>query len=263
MPKPAEAKEQIVMKPLIAVLSSPFRTEYAELDREKVPQDTVRSYWLLESLTRKICDSIARAGGIPALLPPVSAEGLDENLPSRFDGFVLAGGEDISSELYGERPAGAKEPDSARDGLESKLLRPLLAGGKPVLAICRGAQLINAVMGGTLHQDLKSLDEALAVHDSPEVMKGYVHSVAITEDGFLGQRAGTLIEVNSMHHQAVKELAPGLRAVAESPDGIAEAFLAEREGFLVAVQWHPECLAEFDPLQARLFEMTVEAARRS
>lgn len=160
-----------------------------------------------------------------------------------YAGLVLGGGRDVNPRLYGElRLDGTDDPDTRRDEFEMDLLGAAIARKLPVLAICRGLQLLNVHLGGTLHQNVEG---HLRV----------VHEVTIAPESLLAGAAGvTRCEVMSRHHQAVKDLAPGLRVTATAPDGAVEAVQLDAHPRLLAVQWHPEDGFETHPHDRRLFE---------
>jgi putative glutamine amidotransferase len=191
-------------------------------------------------LPRRYADSVARAGGIPLLLP--SVPGVEQALP-RLDGLVLAGGGDIAPGTFGAQAhprSGGVRPD--RDAAELALASAALELRMPLLGICRGLQLLNVALGGTLHQHLPDL----VGHDghSP-VTGGYgTHQVKVAPDsrlaGLLGPAAAGEFGVPTHHHQAIDRLGEGLVATAWTPDGTIEAAELPGPGFVLAVQWHPE-----------------------
>jgi putative glutamine amidotransferase len=191
-------------------------------------------------LPRRYADSVARAGGIPLLLP--SVPGVEQALP-RLDGLVLAGGGDIAPGMFGAQAhprSGGVRPD--RDAAELALASAALELSLPLLGICRGLQLLNVALGGTLHQHLPDL----VGHDghSP-VTGGYgTHQVKVAPDsrlaGLLGAAAAGEFGVPTHHHQAIDRLGEGLVATAWTPDGTIEAAELPGPGFVLAVQWHPE-----------------------
>jgi len=151
------------------------------------------------------------------------------------DGLVLQGGADISPLVYGEQPQKPEwAGDPMRDGYEIDLVRAFTAAGKPVLGICRGAQLINVALGGSLHQDIPA-------HRSDEYDQ-HAHEVRLEPGSGLARLYGETgpRRVVSIHHQAIKRLAPGLQIEARAEDGVIEAVRATAGGYVCAVQWHPE-----------------------
>jgi putative glutamine amidotransferase len=207
--------------------------------------------------------AIARAGGIPLLLtPPIGAAGAAEALePLR--GLVLTGGHDIDPEWYAAHPSPALGAlDTHRDEFELALFHAARARGLPILGICRGLQLVNVAMGGTLWQDLPSELPGAIQHDPPVARDARTHAVRITGNSRLqgALDTGTLV-TNSFHHQAIRDLAPGLVVTARADDGVIEAVEGRpEEGWLLAVQWHPEEFhQEADSPDQRLFQALVKA----
>lgn len=212
---------------------------------------------------------IAQAGGVPVVLPPF-AERAGE-MARAIDGLVLSGGSDLDPRYYGEEPLpelGRTVPE--RDAFEMALVEEVLGLGLPVFGICRGLQVLNVALGGTLYQDLPSqLDEAMIAHRQRTPKWQWTHEVEIRSgSGVAGIMGSEGLRVNSYHHQAIKDLAAPLRAVARSAsDGVIEAAehrdLSER--WLLGVQWHAEAmcdLREEGPEHRNLFEAHVQAAER-
>ena len=207
-----------------------------------------------------------QAGGLPVLLPPLTDPRALRALYERLDGVLLAGGDDIDPARYGETPhprLGAVSPE--RDTAELLLARWAFADGNPLLGICRGLQVINVARGGSLWQDLPSTHpESLDHYASATLRRWDVidHTVALTEGSRLAGLLGTTaIGVNSLHHQAVKRLGIGLRAVGYAPGGMVEAIEGEDEAFVMGVQGHPETLWQAaEPRWSRLFAALVAAA---
>jgi putative glutamine amidotransferase len=204
-------------------------------------------------LPRQYSDMVAAAGGLAVLLPPVP--GIGEVL-ARLDGLILSGGGDVEPASYGAARDPASGPaNSDRDNAELELARQALDTGVPVLGICRGLQVINVVLGGTLYQHLPDV----VGHDghSPEDGKHGSHKVSVASASQLARLLGrTEADVPTHHHQAIDRLADGLVPTAWADDDIVEAVeLADQGSFMVAVQWHPE--AGDDP---SLFAALVAAA---
>jgi putative glutamine amidotransferase len=217
--------------------------------------------------------AIQEAGGIPLMVTPAHGGPPLRALFELLDGLVLTGGEDVAPERYGEevlRPNVEVVPE--RDALEFTLLEWALAEDLPVLAICRGVQVLNVGLGGTLYQDLAADRSAHFVHDqalgeSPRPRTEPHHAVALRPgSGLADLLAEEQVEVNSMHHQGIKSVAPPLAAVAHAPDGLVEGVEPTdpaRWSFLVGVQWHPEELARAGHAPSRrLFERFVAAAAK-
>ncbi|MGB0386652.1 MAG: gamma-glutamyl-gamma-aminobutyrate hydrolase family protein [Ardenticatenaceae bacterium] len=208
----------------------------------------------------KYVAAVRRAGGVPVLLPP-GEMALNEWL-DLVDGVVLIGGVDVDPEQYG---GDAQNPsltglDAERDQTEMGLIELVIErGDRPTLCICRGLQVMNVALGGTLHEHLPDvLSED--IHRS-ESGGWTVQPVDVAPDSLLAQAMQTQqVSTYSGHHQGIKRLAKGVRVTATAPDGIIEAIEHEQHPWLVAVQWHPEMSAHHDPTQQRLFDALVAAA---
>lgn len=197
-------------------------------------------------------EAIQRAGGVAVVLPTLDSYARAEELVGALDGVVFSGGEDVSPSWYGEEPWNETvRVDAVRDLSDSLLARAALASGKPILAICRGEQLMNVVMGGSLYQDLPSQFGTEVRHGG-----GATHTIGLEPGSVLAEIYGTdSLSVNSFHHQAVKALAPGVKATAHSADGLVEAYENDQ---VWAVQFHPEKdLQAGDTRWLRLFEAFV------
>jgi len=205
--------------------------------------------------------ALERAGAAPVLIPPMDTAAGVQALLARLDGLLLPGGADVDPRHYGEEAIpGLNRIDSGADQQELELARVAAAGGKPLLGICRGQQLLNVALGGTLYQDLRAQEATEIDHTGsrPVGRDHLLHPVRIEPASRLAELIGAPeVAVNSLHHQGIKALAPGLRAVAWSPDGVIEA--VEGKGrFCLAVQWHPEEL-QAHAWAARLFQGLVRA----
>jgi len=185
------------------------------------------------------------AGAITYLLPPPSGPVTAAGLLDGLDGLVLSGGVDVSPASYGETPLKPEwAGDRARDVYETHLVQAALALEKPVLGICRGHQLLNVALGGTLFQDIRTQVPLSLHHRIFDIYEGNHHELQIEPGTALARLYGTTASrVNSVHHQAVKEVAAGLVVEARSPaDGLVEAvrLVAKNDPYAVGVQWHPE-----------------------
>ncbi len=209
-------------------------------------------------------DSVLRAGGIPVILPPVPFDDV-ETLVDRLDGLVFTGGGDIDSSRYGAEPhPELRKVNSARDEFELALILEAKSRNLPVLAICRGLQVVNVAFGGTLIQDIPSIVGSTDHGTIGDAVYEAHQPVTIEADSEIAKAVGkTELMVNSIHHQAVRDLAPGFRAVAWAHDGVVEGIQHEDDDWpLLAVQWHPEFLGDNCNAAAHLlFEAFVESIR--
>jgi putative glutamine amidotransferase len=214
---------------------------------------------------------LAAEGAVPWLVPLLQGdEATLRCVYERLDGLFLTGGVDVDPASYGEArdPRWVQDTDPARDWAELTLLRWALADRKPVLGVCRGHQAINVAAGGTLYQDVRGQLREAIKHDyfSTTAAGNFprdriAHEVRVPRGSRLSAILGSeAVPVNSMHHQGVKGLAPGLRATAFAPDGLVEGLEGPNGHYLVGVQWHPEELADKDAGMRRLFTTFLQAA---
>ena len=194
-----------------------------------------KSIWMLPDYL----DGIRAAGGIPVVLPLEMNEKDADRIVETCDGFLFTGGQDVGS-------------CPERDALETLVLSKALQSDKAILGICRGLQFINVFQGGTLWQDLPSQHLSEIVHRQGKPYGTPTHKVMLSGDlsKLLGKET---LEVNTLHHQAAKELGSDLVAMAVAPDGIIEAFQMEGKRFVWAVQWHPEYMFRTDPDSLAIF----------
>ncbi|MCM3584774.1 gamma-glutamyl-gamma-aminobutyrate hydrolase family protein [Mesobacillus maritimus] len=230
-------------KPIIGVLPL--------VDNEK------ESYWMLPGYMKGIQD----AGGIPVMLPLSTDKEVLSALANTFDGFLFTGGQDLNPELYGEKVEDVcGEQCEERDTMERILFQHVLDLDKPALGICRGLQLFNVLLGGTLYQDMPSqrkTDYHVQHKQEPPYTKP-VHSVYIEK----GNPLYNIIQsesmmVNSYHHQGIKRLSEKLLPVATAEDGLVEAVVMPDKKFVLAVQWHPEFSYHVDEFSFRIFQEFV------
>lgn len=211
-------------------------------------------------LSEDYCRAIEAAGGIPLILPPQAAPAAVARCAALIDGLLLSGGPDLDPAYFHEEPRGTGVISPVRDRFELALLAEILRLGKPVLGICRGLQVLNVFAGGDLYQDISSQCSAALKHMQQAPAWYGTHKVSLAPDSFLAHLYGRQeLRVNTFHHQAVRRVAPGLRAVAWAEDGLVEAVEGEGPTFVVGVQWHPETMWEKDEEQARLFQAFVAA----
>lgn len=209
-------------------------------------------------------ESVRRAGGEPI---EVAAGGeAPEHLLARVNGIMLTGGGDVDPMLYGETPhATFQAAEGDRDQFEMALTRAAIAANIPFLAICRGMQLLNVAMGGTLIQDIPSQVPGALEHSVPEPRAHVAHEVWVAKGSRLSalladhMEDGETCHVNSRHHQSVATAAPGFEITATSPDGVIEAMEQPGAAFCIGVQWHPENFWRTGEFRS-LFEGFVQAA---
>jgi putative glutamine amidotransferase len=216
----------------------------------------------LDLLCTQIADAVTRAGGTPVPIAPQQDEAALRAHFAQLDGLILSGGGDVDPAAYGATPIPAVGGvDGTRDWTEMTLARWALEERKPLFGICRGLQLLNVALGGTLYQDMSEYDEALPHRLYPDLPFDLLaHPVAVTPGSLLAQVLGTdTVEVNSLHHQACATLAPAVIVTARAPDGMVEALEVPGHPFALAVQWHPEALPESRET-AQLFRALVVAS---
>jgi putative glutamine amidotransferase len=210
-------------------------------------------------------EAVKRTGGEPVELD--QQRDVASEVVQRAEGLLLTGGGDVDPTLYGEQPHPTFQPsEPGRDAFEIALTRAAIAADLPVFAICRGMQVLNIALGGTLIQDIPSMVNGAVQHSVPEPRYHLAHEVWVAK----GSRLATLMaekldgdtcQVNSRHHQAVRNVAPEWDVSGTAPDGVIEAIEHPGDVFRLAVQWHPENFwrtGEFRPL----FEAFVDAARQ-
>jgi len=237
------------MKPLIGITTYISTNEYG--------QDRI----LLQQAYAK---AVMEAGGIPVLIPSIIAEDGWDALYSHLDGILLSGGGDIGLEHSpGEPHPRIAEVELARDSVEMKLVHASASDGKPFLGICRGAQVVNVALGGTLYTHIADQLPNALNHSFPDDVRTVIaHEVKIEEGTRIAEVFGEpILQVNSLHHQGLKDIAPSLRVAGHAPDGLIEAVELPDHPFGLAVQWHPEWLTDQQPTR-NLFRRFVEAARK-
>jgi len=233
------------LKPLIGITC--FRQE---LDlygwREK--------FYILPS---RYFNAIQEVGAIPVILPP---EGKARDYATKLDGLLVSGGDDVDPQLYNEkRHPKTQGIDRLRDEFEIELIKLFASNNLPVLAICRGIQVLNVAFGGTLLQDIPEEIKSPVTHwqDIPEHMGS--HKVSLFSDTLINIFGSDILVVNSFHHQAINTLGLGLKVAARSEDGLIEALEHLELDWVIGVQWHPETMVKHAPLQKKLFDAFVKS----
>ena len=199
--------------------------------------------------------AIEASGGLPIVLPYTNDPKTMEYFVGLCDGFLFTGGDDIAPAHYGEEMSdtcGAIQP--YRDEFELAMLRLVMETSKPVLAICRGIQLVNVALGGTLYRDLPSEKPSSVLHRQTDFGSTPAHAVRVVPNTPLGELMGEAeLQVNSLHHQAIKRLGDCLAVMARAGDGIIEALYLPGEQYLRALQWHPERMFDTDAPSRLIF----------
>jgi putative glutamine amidotransferase len=235
-------------KPLIGVLPL--------YDHEK------ESYWMLPGYMK----AVEVVGGIPVMLPLTTDDEVIQSLAESFDGFLFTGGQDLNPEIYGEKKEKlCGELSLERDQMEELLFKLVVELDKPAFGICRGVQLFNSLLGGTLYQDLptqfQSGQQVLHKQQPPYTIPA--HSVNIEEGNALHEILKTdSLMVNSYHHQGIKRLSEQLVSVAKAEDGLTEAVYMPGKAFILAVQWHPEFTYHLDNYSIKLFKAFVDKCKK-
>ncbi len=206
-------------------------------------------------------ESVLRAGGVPVILPVNTDEEVIQAQLEGLDALVFSGGYDVNPQLFGEEPHRLLgQICDERDAFDIFLFKAAMEQKLPILAICRGLQLINVACGGTLYQDCSEQENSYIQHDQVHTPDHVCHTVNITPDSALHEIFGDSTFVNSFHHMAVKDPAPDLRVTAVAPDGIIEGLESTTDQFILAVQWHPEMLYRKYGKMLDLFRLLIEKA---
>lgn len=235
------------MKPLIGITTNQTTNPYG--------QPTIM-------LMQSYVNAVIQAGGVPVLIPSLIAQDGWDAAYSRLDGILFSGGGDISLEFFpGEPHPRIDDEDPERDSIEKNMIQAAAADGKPFLGICRGCQMINVALGGTLFTHIPDQLSNALDHDYPGNKRTVlVHEVKIEEGTRLAEIYGDpVIKVNSLHHQGLKEIASPLRVTGHAPDGLVEAVELPDHPFGLAVQWHPEWLTDQEATR-NLFRKFIEAS---
>ena len=213
-----------------------------------------KSVWMLPDYL----DGIKAAGGLPIILPIEMTDENADQIVVSCDGFLFTGGQDVAPALYGTKDTtGTVVSSPERDKLEMLLLKKALQADKPILGICRGFQFLNAFLGGTLWLDLPSQHPSDIVHRQGKPYATPTHQVTL-KGGLRTLLGKETLEVNTLHHQAVRDLGSDLTPMAVAPDGIIEAAQMTSRRFVWAVQWHPEYMFKTDADSLAIFSWFIE-----
>lgn len=213
-------------------------------------------------------EAVVGEGGIPYVLPIYESEDYKTILYEQIknlDGIILSGGQDINPRLWGEEPLPTLgNMNQVRDAFELNLIKIATELNKPILGICRGAQLLNVCFGGTLYQDIFSTDEKRLGHRQTSQFDEVIHKVKIDSSSITSKIFGKEIWVNSYHHLAVKKLANRFKCTGKASDGIIEMFenADSSDSFIVGVQWHPEMLYKKCPKMKALFTLFLDICKK-
>ncbi len=237
--------DKLAPKPVIGIVPL--------VDEEK------ESLWMLPGYM----EGILQAGGIPVMLPLSDDKEILRQLAGTYDGFLFTGGQDISPEMYGEKKLSVcGKCCDERDKMESVLFPIIYEMDKPLLGICRGIQVINTLLKGTLYQDIITQNPSDIEHHQLPPYNIPVHDVKIVKNTPLYKLLRKdVIKVNSYHHQAINILSSNLKPMAYSTDGLVEAVYAPEKKFIWAIQWHPEFLFKKDVNSRELFRNFIESCK--
>ena len=213
------------------------------------------------TINQDYVDAVFRAHALPVLLPLTAEEEALREMVNRIDGLLLTGGADVGPGMYGEEKLPCcGEIAPRRDEMEFAVCRMALEKDLPILAICRGHQVLSCVLGGNMYQDIAEQFGKELTHPQYSTPRDKVHSVRVEKDSLLHRVTGLeTLEVNSRHHQAVKTPGKGLRVNAYATDGLIEGVELPGKKFVLGVQWHPEALSDRYPEAQALFNAFAEA----
>ncbi|RDY27017.1 gamma-glutamyl-gamma-aminobutyrate hydrolase family protein [Romboutsia weinsteinii] len=211
-------------------------------------------------LNNTYINAVEKANGVPIIIPVTTNEENIRAQISKMDGILLSGGVDVDPILYNEEPReklGTVNP--TLDEFNLIAIKIALELNKPILGICRGLQVLNIVLGGTLYQDLDYIDGSYIKHVQNSKPYSATHSIKVDDSSVLKEILGENVYVNSYHHQSIKDLGNGLRAIAYSCDGIIEAVEKIDSNFVIGVQWHPESMVNHCDKMLNLFRYFVNS----
>jgi putative glutamine amidotransferase len=212
--------------------------------------------------TERYVRAVELAGGLALIIPPQASPERAEAVVKRLDGVLIPGGDDVDPAQYGHaRHEWLGVCDSAHDAADRAVIQAALQRRLPLLGICRGLQILNVALGGTLYQDIPAECPSALAHHDPD-FAARVHAIAIEPGTLLRDILdANEIPVNSIHHQAIRDLGEGVQVAARAPDGLIEAIAVAHQPFALAVQYHPEALIDSDVYAQRLFAAFIAAAR--
>lgn len=220
-----------------------------------------KNTWMLN----EYFEGIFEAGGVPVMLPVITDQMMIQQLVEQLDGFLFTGGDDVDPSIYHKELTYSQKTYLVKDEMEKAFIEDIIKADKPYFGICRGLQILNASLGGTLYQDLQkeATDKNLVIHSQTTDRSTPIHKVQIEEESklysILKERE---YEVNSLHHQAAEVPAKGLSVVAMSEDGLIEALEMKGKRFVIGVQWHPELRFKVEEGSKRLFEEFIMACTK-
>ncbi|WP_163538712.1 gamma-glutamyl-gamma-aminobutyrate hydrolase family protein [Gracilibacillus sp. YIM 98692] len=218
------------------------------------------------NIHEKHIQAVIKAGGVPVIIPTGTNE-MTEVWVRICHGIILSSGEDIDPNTFGANPSPKiQKTNKKRDFTEVELVKNALKQGKPILGLCRGATMLNVALGGTVIQDIETNNTKAMKHNQQATRPEPTHYIQIDETSELYQIIGSSnILVNSMHHQAIDQIAPNLKKTAVAPDGVIEAVEGtdKTSPMLMGIQWHPEEMAGEDPIMQRLFDRFVMECEKS
>ena len=213
-------------------------------------------------VTNSYIRAIHMAGGLPLLLPLVRSDIAISDYTILCDGFLFCGGGDITPLLFGEElQTNVGETDITLDLFQLRLMKAVLKTGKPILAICRGMQVLNVACGGTIFQDLSMLPDTLNHMQLSTGRRDVSHRISFAKGSKMHRILGEFAYTNSFHHQAVKTPGKGLRITGKTKDGVIESIERPSDSFTVGIQWHPECMLEKNGNMKENFRAFLSAVR--
>lgn len=217
----------------------------------------------IDYIQRDYVTGLRQAGTLPVVLPLGDPKDAEDYI-SGVDGLLLSGGQGVTPILYGEEPlAEVAETDIYRDEFEIALIKAAQKVGKPVIGICRGMQIINVALGGTLYQDIYKQAGATEKHNQyPTSWEIPTHHVTTTEDSWLNRILGERFAVNSFHHQGLHEPGRNLKVIARSDDKVAEAVESD-DGKIIGVEFHPEMMREAHPEFQKIFDYFANLVQKN